>query len=117
MDKSLLIGQVASLARDIETSKVNLSDFGLHVDRYVVDEESDDDQSDASGVLDGVKFSSRRVRINELLGEWEEPPETIQTVSFACVRHSPTKLEFLTSLSVSLVPTGQSRYWGYHPVS
>jgi len=84
MKKSLLIGQVASLSRDIEVSQVNLADFGLHVNIASSYEESDDmgskssygtghvetvgDETSKLGILDGIDISSRRVRINQLLG-------------------------------------------------
>jgi len=83
MKKSLLIGQVASLSRDIEDTAINLVDFGFNLDtaykRY--DEESTtegsahdelaDETVAKAGILDGVNLSSRRVQINQLLGEWE----------------------------------------------
>jgi len=83
MRKALVIGQVASLGRDIEVSQINLADIpGFHIN---TDEPSEGgshagqgDEADASasgGFLEGLDFSSRSARINELLGEWEEPED------------------------------------------
>lgn len=77
MKRALLVGQVASLARDIEVSKLNLADFGFHVNTS--DDPSvsgsiaspDDENNDKGGILDGIDFCSRSARINELLGDWE----------------------------------------------
>jgi len=87
MHKSLLIGQVASLARDIEVSQINMKDFGLHVSEsnFVNQEDSaslgsnqtDNDKGGTGtsrrGLLKGFDTSSRRAKLDELLGAWEEP--------------------------------------------
>jgi len=84
MKKSLFIGQVASLAREIEVTKVNLADFGLAVSKYDVADDAgslnfaseDDDQTSKCGVLDGLNLSARKARIVELLGEFDEPEDS-----------------------------------------
>jgi len=83
MRKALLVGQLASLARDLQIMGINLADMGLKV-------KTDDDlegtpstkgigENDAfvpkSGLLEGLDISSRRARIDELLGEFEEPED------------------------------------------
>lgn len=89
MKKAVLIGQIASLGRDIEVSQINLADYGFHVNAYAEDEdvsESDEDiaggentvAKEGPGILDGLKLSaldntSNRIKIQQLLGEWEEP--------------------------------------------
>lgn len=107
MKKAVLIGQVASLARDIEVSEVNLGDFGFNVNTSNVDTaysrydedstaegishaEPADEIAAKSGILDGVDLSSRRVRINQLLGEWEGTNESI------CVRCDTGRAFWLT---------------------
>lgn len=82
MKKSVLIGQVATLARDIEKSNIDLCDFGV-VDssQYVLDETASGqstrnlsaDDGMRGNILAGMDLSSRRARVAELLGEWDEP--------------------------------------------
>jgi hypothetical protein len=98
MKKSLLIGQVAGLARDKESLGYELEDLGLEVGQYEVnDDTNEDDASKTSlnagdtvksplqnfgpststgggGLMQQATLSSfQKVRINELLGAWEEP--------------------------------------------
>lgn len=98
MKKSLLIGQVASLARDKEELGLQLDDLGLDIRHYEMHEENrDDDGSKASimskevaspskgavpsaasvgggSLIQHANMSSiQKIRINELLGAWEEP--------------------------------------------
>lgn len=81
MQKALLIGQVATLARDIEKTDFDFGDIGLHVDQFNDDENPAKSMRNLrspeafGSLLDGVDFSSRRSRINELLGDWEEPED------------------------------------------
>lgn len=81
IEKKIIVGNVAALARDIEDSGINLADFGLHCDPdYYDDGNGDGDNSVAKestmlGLLDGVDLSSRRQKVEEILGEWEQPPE------------------------------------------
>jgi hypothetical protein len=95
MKKALLIGQVASLALDLEVSRFNLSDGKFHVDDSHLNTSLCGDTSTGEGevtslrenlsfegegslkggLLEGVNLnsSSRNKRINKLLGEFEEP--------------------------------------------
>jgi len=95
MRKAVLIGKVASLGRDIETSGVNLVEFGFSVDQYEDDDEvgskdqtSCGEESNENGTtkggtfsLGGLDLSARKVKISELLGEWEEPEDMQKAVS------------------------------------
>lgn len=92
MKKALLIGKVASLAREIKLSKINLGNFGFHVNTFEEESESgctssrmhsENDNPDLgkAGILNGIDISSRRARINQLLGEWEEVEDTKKVVS------------------------------------
>lgn len=94
MKKSLLIAQVAALARDIEMSEIDLREYGLKVDSYEVDDGESKKSSNAeqgepvdlsnNGLLRGMDLHSRRLRLNQLLGEWEEPEEGNPVVSCQC---------------------------------
>lgn len=83
MKKAFLVGKVAALARDIERSHVDLADSGFNIQNYDLSEEGDQSQDGKvkrtsaapDGFLEGVDLSSRRARIDELLGEWEEPED------------------------------------------
>ena len=98
MKKSLLIGQVAALARDKEELGLRLEDFGLDVGHYDMNDETQNDEgskasihsreylrsasqgpvastaSDGGSLVQKANMSSiQKIRINELLGAWEEP--------------------------------------------
>jgi hypothetical protein len=100
MEKVLLVGQVAELARDVEHYGYRLSDFqldheffketiGKEDDLNVTCVESPTHGSQSSGRHDDFKVgqervfglqkdysgSAMKVKINMLLGEWEEPTE------------------------------------------
>lgn len=81
MSRALLVGKTATLAREIERSKVR---FGaLDLPYYDVDQNGSEMSSriankenpdpSAAAVFAGVDDSARKGRIDELLGEWEEP--------------------------------------------
>jgi hypothetical protein len=135
MKKSLLIAQVASLAKDTEFKGLDVTDMGLNVGDYVLAEIDDgfigdiDPQAskrkssrsvDANsgggaasiGLLERVKMSSQqKVKINELLGAWEEP-EILSEKSEASApisaiiqfRHSCTYLSTTYPFSVAFGP-------------
>ncbi|GKY98944.1 hypothetical protein MPSEU_000850200 [Mayamaea pseudoterrestris] len=94
MKKSLLIGQVAALARDKEALGYEMEDLGLDMGRYALDEEEGSKGSDVAGnsprhvrgpsvtsggagsntLMQQANLSSiQKIRIAELLGAWEEP--------------------------------------------
>lgn len=87
MKKALWIGQVAALARDIEDSDLRIEDFSLHIGNDYIDDQlagenlepgsprSHDGMAEPPrrNLLAGVETSSRRARLDELLGAWEEP--------------------------------------------
>jgi hypothetical protein len=79
MKKSLLVSQVANLARDIELFGIDLNDFGLAPDQYTLCEEGSSTGKslrnvEGGNIFTGINFSaSQTVKINELLGAWEEP--------------------------------------------
>jgi hypothetical protein len=99
MKKSLLIGQVASLARDKEELGLQLDDFEIDVRRYnMQDDDAKDEEgsktscnsregkqspnksagpsvaSNGGSLMQKANLSSiQKIRINELLGAWEEP--------------------------------------------
>jgi hypothetical protein len=101
MKKVLLIGQLAALAKDIEYYGYKLSDFGLQQHdvltrsmNYDVEDENEEElsrpslkKSNSLGALSlvgseqvfGLKKdfsgSSTRIKIEKLLGAWEEPKE------------------------------------------
>lgn len=84
MQKALLIGKVAALGRNIEQQTGSKKTVNLDASRYVEMDETmtkdgaaPDDvtiKSTHQDVLDGLRMSSeQKVRIEELLGAWEEP--------------------------------------------
>jgi len=87
MNKIVLIGEVASLAREIEVSKINLGNFGVRVNHYVSNEETGSVQSGCEdtvvqgGLTGFLDKSSRRAELNAFLGEWEEPDAIRKAVS------------------------------------
>ena len=98
MQKALLIGNVAALARDIEQQTFSRKDFQLDTSRYAEMEENSVDKdkptpdedasvtgkSNADNVMEGIRINSeQKVRIDELLGAWEEP----EIVNKKDVRH------------------------------
>ena len=98
MQKALLIGNVAALARDIEQQTFSRKDFQLDTSRYAEMEETSVDKdkpapdedasvtakSNAGNVMEGIRINSeQKVRIDELLGAWEEP----EIVNKKDVRH------------------------------
>ena len=98
MQKALLIGNVAALARDIEQQTFSKKDFQLDTSRYAEMEENSVDKdkptpdedasvtgkSNADNVMEGIRINSeQKVRIDELLGAWEEP----EIVNKKDVRH------------------------------
>ena len=94
MKKSLLIGQVAALARDKESMGFELEDLGLDIRTYDDHDETHNDEGSkgstsardaasprhgaaAGGLMQQANLSSfQKIRINELLGAWEEPDAT-----------------------------------------
>lgn len=105
MRKALLIGQVATLARDLEKQRFILDDFGIEQSNtyndILITQPGDASQDDSNlrgpTALNSAKSSasvatvtdqrdkkllnfdlnrSQRMKINELLGEWEEPQLT-----------------------------------------
>ncbi|GKY96897.1 hypothetical protein MPSEU_000648700 [Mayamaea pseudoterrestris] len=99
MKKSLIIGQVASLARDKEELGLQTHDFGFDVGRYDMQDDANGDNGSKSSnasrdyvrspskgagpsiasagggsLMQQANLSSiQKIRINELLGAWEEP--------------------------------------------
>jgi hypothetical protein len=86
MKKSLWVGQVASLARDIEDSDLLIEDFTLHVSNEFLEENDGDNGEPTSpktssdrqdefrrNLISGVDSSTRQAVLDELLGAWEEP--------------------------------------------
>ena len=87
MKQTILVGQVASLAQDIEFSKLNLSEI-THINTSIIDSEEGESLGEAStkaGILGGIDMSSRRAEINELLGEWEVCACVCVCVCIVCV--------------------------------
>jgi hypothetical protein len=75
LKKSVLIGSVAALARDIEVFKLRIEDFDLHVGEDVLLFDSLEDGETGSSNLNETRpnKSPGRARLDELLGAWEEP--------------------------------------------
>jgi hypothetical protein len=89
MERTLLINKVGKLARDIETMGLRFDNFDFRVDDYQRTESTelepspqeepglDDEDEDGTAGLDlfkqGFFNTSMRAKLNELLGEWEEP--------------------------------------------
>lgn len=75
LQKTILIGQVASLARDLKVSGFQLDDFNVRgYDRSSLLQKQDSNRSNMTTAAWKPDLNhSQRVRLNELLGEWEEP--------------------------------------------
>jgi len=84
MKKAILVSEVANLANEVKTYELRTSDFGLHTEIYNEEEEGDKppssrklNGSQSQGVLTAMDIaalaSEQKIRIAELLGEWEEP--------------------------------------------
>ena len=89
MERTLLINKVGKLARDIETMGLRFDNFNFKVDSYqradstelepssqekpATENEDDDEHSGLALFKEGFYNTSMRAKLNELLGEWEEP--------------------------------------------
>jgi hypothetical protein len=86
MKKALYVGQVASLARDIEDSDLRIDDFTVHVSNEFLEDSmvdkteptsprspSDRQEEFRRNLISGVDTSTRKAVLDELLGAWEEP--------------------------------------------
>ncbi|GKY90894.1 hypothetical protein MPSEU_000062200 [Mayamaea pseudoterrestris] len=120
MRKSLLVGLVAGLARELEEQDFELADLGLDVGRYEPQEESNNDDvgdeskdsrnithsfsqgngpspSRGSSILRKANSSSiQKIRIDRLLGAWEEPEVAKKTTAKAPIA---AIIQFRQSLS------------------
>jgi hypothetical protein len=94
MGRALLISKVGKLARDIEAFRLRFNNFDFNVCTYdgsAADDASKSTSSDAQGLnaapLTPGFYSasnSKKARLIELLGEWEEPEvlEASEVISF-----------------------------------
>ena len=84
MKKTILVGQVASLARDMEYFGYELDDFDVHHDDVYDRAMKHDEAASTRTGLDSVGQrsmgamtknlnESMRAKVNEMLGAWEEP--------------------------------------------
>lgn len=83
MGRALLISKVGKLARDIEAFRLRFNNFDFNVCTYdtsTADDGSKSTSSDAHGPSTGpltpgfyAASNSKKARLVELLGEWEEP--------------------------------------------
>lgn len=77
MKRALMINQVGRLARDIEMSQLRFDNFDLKVASFDSGDETsvDANLADDTGhhLLSGIARGSKKARLNELLGAWEEP--------------------------------------------
>ena len=87
MKKAILVSEVANLANEVKTYELRTADFGMHTEIYNEEEEADkapssrklnSSQSQSQGGMLTTMdiaglMSERKIRIAELLGEWEEP--------------------------------------------
>jgi len=102
MKKALLIGKVAELARDIDVSKTQLP-HGIFVDSSEVGDDTgsvNNDHDDATmDRLEGLDPASRHMKIQRLLGEWEEPKDrqTDDSASIAAVVQFRQSLSYLSA--------------------
>jgi hypothetical protein len=92
MKKALYVGQVASLARDIEDSDLRIEDFTVHVSNDYIEDSMVDTTEPGSpkspsadrqeefrrNLISGVDTSTRKALLDELLGAWEEPDAQIE---------------------------------------
>lgn len=124
MKKSLLVGRVATLARDLELSGLNLNDVGLHVYNYDANDETasnkslNTNKSLRGGILNGIDMSSRRARIAELLGEFEEPEDLRKkNVSDRSFSFCKVWLPNCHAHSADSIRTEERLHWGDHSVS
>jgi hypothetical protein len=116
MKKALWVGQVASLARDIEDSDLLIEDFTLHVSNEFL-EENDGDKGEPTSpktssdrqdefrrnLISGVDSSTRKAVLDELLGAWEEPEtqseKDVRILSDGWLAHSKIALNSLFLLA------------------
>lgn len=94
MKKILLVSQIAYLARQIEKDNIAVEDLNIQAD--IVDGETDDLSKESplkesmksmrshALLKDGEITESKKFRINELLGEWEEPEATKTAIVRKC---------------------------------
>lgn len=82
MGRALFISKVGKLARDIEAFRLRFNNFDFNVCTYdtAADDGSKSTSSDAHGLNTGpltpgfyAASNSKKARVVELLGEWEEP--------------------------------------------
>jgi len=86
MAGAVLVGKVANLARDIERANLQFDPFELPGTSYSLDEEDPQKQPGSSPksaatstagrrnvFADLGESSTRKAKIDEILGEWEEP--------------------------------------------
>jgi len=103
MKNALLISQVGNLARDIESSDIDFEQFGLDIDKYVFEEDemqvSARDVAPSRGLPSDFSFSSRRAKVDEILGAWEEPEtrNDKKVSDIFCTRASGTEKMSLNS--------------------
>jgi hypothetical protein len=107
MKKALWVGQVASLARDIEDTDLLIEDFTLHVSNEFLEEADGDNGEPTSpknatdrqeefrrNLISGVDSSTRKAVLDELLGAWEEPEtqreKDVRVTSEGWLAHSKT---------------------------
>lgn len=121
MKKTILVSEVATLASEIKKYRLLTSDFGLHTEIYNEEEDNGSKTENKSGRLTTGQsvgnlttiaglMSEHKIRITELLGEWEEPElahkddEDVDIASVIQFRKSLSYLDTQFPFSVTFGP-------------
>jgi hypothetical protein len=113
MERALLISKVGKLARDIETFRLRFENFDLKVASY---DTEDEPQGANAGQLNPAVFhaASKKARLSELLGEWEEPD--IENEDEVSEDKSSRSLQNDGLSEPNYASEGVPRYQRYHSV-